>query len=105
MVVIVFGARLALSRYIYNSSEFGLRDTAISSMMAPKGLAAAVLAVVPLQYGVVGGEVIRDTTNIAVLISISLCALLVMVYPLSAVQRIYSRTLSKPLEYDVVEEP
>lgn len=97
MILIVFGARLALSRFIYQGEDFGLREAAISSMMAPKGLAAAVLAVVPLQYGVPGGEVIRDTANMAVLLSISLCALLVIVYPLNAVQRIYSRLLGKPL--------
>ena len=105
MIVIVFGARVALSRFVYRGQEFGLRDAAISSMMAPKGLAAAVLAVVPLQYGIVGGEVIRDTANMAVLISISLCALLVMVYPLSGVQRAYSRLLSKPLECDDISDP
>jgi NhaP-type Na+/H+ or K+/H+ antiporter len=98
MILIIFGARLVLSRFIYEGKEFSLRDAAISSMLAPKGLAAAVLAVMPLQYGVVGGEVIRDTVNMAVLISISLCALLVMIYKHSGVQLVYSRLLAKPNE-------
>lgn len=54
-----------------------------------------VLAALPLQYGVVGGEVIRDTTYMVVLVSISLTALLVIAYPLPAMQRFYGRALGK----------
>jgi hypothetical protein len=64
-------------------------------MMAPKGLAAAVLAALPLQYGIAGGEVIRDTTYMVVLFSISLTAVLVMAYPAPAVRSLYSSLLGK----------
>ena len=50
----------------------------------------------PLQVGVPGAEVIRDATYMVVLVSISLCALLVAIYPLSAVQWAYSVLLNKP---------
>jgi cell volume regulation protein A len=65
--------------------------------MAPKGLAAAVLATLPLEYGVAGGEVIRDTTYMVVLVSITLTALLVMVYPGRYTQRLYALILGKPV--------
>ena len=55
-----------------------------------------MLATLPLQYGVAGGEVIRDTTYMVVLVSITLTALLVMIYPGRFAQRVYSRTLNKP---------
>jgi NhaP-type Na+/H+ or K+/H+ antiporter len=97
MVLLVYAMRMALTRFIFRDPGYTLRDTAFVSMMAPKGLAAAVLAALPLQYGIGGGEVIRDTTYIVVLISISLTALLVMVYPLANVQRLYSQTLGKPV--------
>lgn len=97
MTVLVFAMRAGLTRFVYRDAGYTLRDSAITSMMAPKGLAAAVLAGLPLQYGVVGGETIRDTTYMVVLISISLCALLVAVYPLPSVQKFYSRALAKPI--------
>lgn len=98
MVALVFLMRLVLTRLVYRAPDFGLRDSAITSMMAPKGLAAAVLASIPLQFGVPGAEIVRDTTYMVVLFSIVLCALLVTLYPLSGVQKIYSRLLGKPLE-------
>lgn len=97
MTALVFAMRTSLTRIIYSDSVYTLRDSAITSMMAPKGLAAAVLAGLPLQYGVSGGETIRDTTYMVVLVSISLCALLVAVYPLPSVQKFYSRALKKPV--------
>jgi NhaP-type Na+/H+ or K+/H+ antiporter len=98
MVALVFLMRLVLTRVVYRAPDFGLRDSAITSMMVPKGLAAAVLASIPLQFGVPGAETIRDTTYMVVLFSIVLCALLVTLYPLAPVQKLYSRLLGKPLE-------
>jgi len=97
MTLLVFAMRTGLTRFVYRNAGYTLRDSAITSMMAPKGLAAAVLAGLPLQYGVAGGEIIRDTTYMVVLVSISLCALLVAVYPLPSVQKFYSRALGKPV--------
>ena len=97
MVLMVYAMRLGLTRFVFRDPDYSLRDTAITSMMAPKGLAAAVLATLPLEYGVAGGEVIRDATYMVVLVSITLTALLVMLYPKRFVQRLYARTLNKPL--------
>lgn len=97
MTVLVFAMRTGLTRFVYRDAGYTLRDSAITSMMAPKGLAAAVLAGLPLQYGVAGGETIRDTTYMVVLVSISLCALLVAVYPLPNMRKFYARALGKPL--------
>ena len=101
MVLLVFAMRIILTRFVFREQGYSLRDTAITSMLAPKGLAAAVLAALPLQYGVAGGEVIRDTTYMVVLVSITLTALLVMAYPAGIVQRFYSRAMGKPLPSDM----
>ena len=98
IVLTVYVMRLTLTRSVFRDAGYSLRDTAFTSMLAPKGLAAAVLAALPLQYGVVGGEVIRDTTYMVVLISITLTALLVMLYPLPRVQNIYGRALGKQVD-------
>ena len=97
IVLTVYVMRLFLTRFVFRDAGYSLRDTAFTSMLAPKGLAAAVLAALPLQYGVAGGEVIRDTTYMVVLVSITLTALLVMLYPLPGAQKFYSRALVKPL--------
>lgn len=97
MVSMVYIMRLGLARVVFRHHSYSLRDTAFASMMAPKGLAAAVLATLPLEYGVAGGEVIRDTTYMVVLVSITLTALLVMIYPNRYAQRIYALALNKPL--------
>ncbi|HEY8887958.1 MAG TPA: cation:proton antiporter [Gallionella sp.] len=104
MVLMVYAMRLGLVRFIFRDDSYSLRDTAIASMMAPKGLAAAVLATLPLQYGVAGGEMIRDTTYMVVLVSITFTALLVMIYPNRFVQRLYALTLNKPLPPPPTEE-
>lgn len=96
MVLLVYLLRLMLTRVVFRDPGYTLRDTAVTSMMAPKGLAAAVLAALPLQYGIEGGAVIRDTTYMVVLFSISLSAVLVMAYPAPAVRNLYSRILGKP---------
>ena len=97
MTVLVYVMRLILTRVALHNETYNLRDTAYTSMMVPKGLAAAVLAGLPLQYQVPGGEMIRDTTYMVVLASISLTAILVALYPLPVVQLLYARLLNKPL--------
>ena len=101
MVLMVYVMRLGLTRYIFRDASYSLRDAAVTSMMAPKGLAAAVLATLPLQYGVVGGDVIRDVTYMVVLASITLTALLVMLYPKEITRQFYARALNKPIAQDI----
>lgn len=98
MVALALAMRLWLVRIVYRGPEVALRDAAITSMMAPKGLAAAVLATLPLQYGVPGGETVRDVTYMAVLISIALTALLVIILPWRPVTRMYGWLLGKASE-------
>lgn len=92
MVALVFLIRLAITRLAIDEN-YTLRDAAITSMMGPKGLAAAVLAGLPSQYGFVGGDVIRDTTYMIVLFSIIFCAVLVAIYPNRYIRRIYAWVL------------
>ncbi|NUO20246.1 cation:proton antiporter [bacterium] len=54
------------------------RDATLVSTMAPRGLAAATLASIPLQAGVEGGEMIQNVVYSFVLASILMNALLVL---------------------------
>lgn len=96
MMVLVFLTRIVLTRFVFAGDAFSLRDSAIASMLAPTGLAAAVLASLPLQYGVAEGTLIRDTAYMVVLVSISLCAVLIMSYSARPVQAIYAALIGKP---------
>lgn len=101
MVLMVYVMRLGLTRVIFRDPSYSLRDAAVTSMMAPKGLAAAVLATLPLQYGVAGGEAIRDVTYMVVLASITFTAILVMLYPKRITQRFYARALNKSIVLEI----
>lgn len=105
MVLVIYLMRVILTRFVFRNKEYSLRDTSFTSMLAPKGLAAAVLAALPLQYGVTGGEVIRDTTYMVVLVSITLTAILVMAYPSRYTQRFYAMIMAKPLAEKADEVP
>ena len=58
-------------------------------MMIPKGLAAAVLATLPEQAGVPGGEAIKYITYSVVLISILITSILILLNNKKGVQKIY----------------
>lgn len=96
MVLAVYAMRALVVRGVCRGPDYSLRDQSITAIMAPKGLAAAVLATLPLQNGVEGGEIIRDVSYMVVLISISLTALLVVALPRPPVQRLMQRVLGTP---------
>ena len=64
-------------------------DATRMAAMAPKGLAAAVLASLPLQQGVPGGELIQNSTYAVVLFSVILTSLLVFLQDRTPVGRLY----------------
>jgi len=104
MMALVFLTRIVLARFVFAADRFSLRDSAIASMLAPKGLAAAVLASLPLQYGVAEGALIRDTAYMVVLVSISLCAVLIMSFSGRPVQSLYGFLLGKQHPAEVIQE-
>jgi NhaP-type Na+/H+ or K+/H+ antiporter len=76
LVVVVYAARLLIARYRL-PTHYTRRDAAIVSVMVPKGLAAAVLAGLPLQAGMAGGEAIQSIVFAMVFMSITLTALVI----------------------------
>jgi NhaP-type Na+/H+ or K+/H+ antiporter len=76
MVILVFVFRLFISRFTL-SRDIPAREVSYISVMVPKGLAAAVLAGIPLRDGVEGGALIQDIVFIVVLFSITLTAILI----------------------------
>jgi len=73
-----------------------VKDLAIMGIMSPKGLVPAILASIPIQMGIVGGDLIQDLTYSVVLISILLCAVLVVLinrdsFSLEFLNRLFGR--------------
>ena len=72
----------------------GPKDFSVMAVMVPKGLAAVVLASIPLQQGVAGGEIIRDVTYGVVLFSIVITSILVLLLEKTRLPGVYAWVLS-----------
>jgi len=58
------------------SNSIPIKDASVMAIMVPKGLAAAVLASIPYQQGLIGGELIQNVTYAVILFSILLTSIL-----------------------------
>ncbi len=76
VTLLIFAARIPIVRFGVDPGV-GSGDASRMAAMAPKGLAAAVLASLALQQGVEGGEMIQNSTYAVVLFSIVLTSVLV----------------------------
>jgi NhaP-type Na+/H+ or K+/H+ antiporter len=76
LVLLIFAVRLVITKAVVSNS-IPWFERSVMSVMVPKGLAAAVLAGLPAQYGIPEATLIQDTVYRVVIISIVLTALLV----------------------------
>jgi len=90
IVLAAYAGRLLITRGLL-SRKVPWTEARVVSYMVPKGLAAAVIASIPLAAGVPGGEVIRDTVYQVVLLSILLTAGLVPAMETGALRWGYRR--------------
>ena len=61
-----------------NKDEYSRLDVMIMTAMGPRGLAAAVLASIPMQMGIEGAEFIRESIFAVIPLSILFTAIFVM---------------------------
>ncbi|MDD2196665.1 MAG: cation:proton antiporter [Bacteroidales bacterium] len=95
IAIIIFISRVPVVKFSVRK-PFATSDLTMMSIMVPKGLAAAVLASLPLQQGIEGGEFIRDITYAVILISIVFTSVLIpLVEKSSTVRTIYGLFLRK----------
>lgn len=71
------------------------RDASLVAVMVPKGLAAAVLASVPLQKGLPQADWIQAIVYAVILFSILACATLVFLIERTALGRVYGKILGR----------
>jgi cell volume regulation protein A len=89
---IVFAALIIRTILVYFSVPRAVPvwDASVMAIMIPKGLAAAVLAAIPLQKGVIGGEFIETTTYSIILFSMVICSILVILLERTSVRSFYA---------------
>lgn len=103
LTLLVFALRIPVVRFSVPKS-ISATDASLMAVMVPKGLAAAVLASIPLQQGVVGGELISNATYTVILFSIILTSLLVFLVSRTRLSKFYGRVFSgfgTPLQREV----
>ncbi len=89
-VAAIYVLRLLIIRLIM-SRKTHWKDAAMTSIMVPKGMAAAVLAGLPVQAGVPEGATIQSMTYAVVLFSILITAVMVPLIDRSGLQNVYRR--------------
>lgn len=96
LTAIAFAVRIPATRLAIERS-LPDKDRSIIAVMVPKGLAAVVLASVPLQQGILGGELIQNVTYGVVLMSIVATSFLVMLIDKTKFHEIYDWLFSPRL--------
>ncbi len=98
IVVAVYATRHVLA-YFTTDRDVPRSYAAVTAIMVPKGLAAAVLAGLPLQAGIEGGETIQAVAYVVVLLSIGATAIMIPLQRVQPVSGIYSGIFRKfPLD-------
>ena len=88
LTVVVFVLRIPAVK-ITVSKSIPVKDASIMAIMVPKGLAAAVLASIPFQQGVIGGELIKSVTYGVVLLSIVMTSFLLLLLEKAGLSALY----------------
>ena len=88
VTLLIFILRIAIVRFGVHKST-PRRDACRMAVMAPRGLAAAVLASLPLQHGIAAGDLIQNSTYAVVLFSIIFTSVLIFLQDKTFVGGIY----------------
>jgi potassium/hydrogen antiporter len=100
----LFVVRILIVRFFIPKS-IPVWDAGVMSVMIPKGLAAAVLAAIPLQMGVTGGLFIETTTYAIILFSIMICSILVLLLERTPLKRVYGLFFRKFAQPEETQPP
>ena len=88
ITLVLFVMRILVVRFFIPKS-IPAWDASVMAVMIPKGLAAAVLAAIPLQMGVTGGLFIETATYAIILFSIMICSILVLLLERTPLKKLY----------------
>ncbi len=106
ITLVLFAMRILIVKISAHKekSTLPVEDKMFMSGIVPKGLAAAVLATIPLQKGITDGEMIQNIVFAVILFSILFTSILMPVMEKdNAVSRFYKRCLSEKKEPTITE--
>ena len=106
IAVVLFALRIPIVLLSVHKDKEGIptEDKMFMSGIVPKGLAAAVLATIPLQNGIAGGELIQNVVFGVILFSIIFTSILVPVLDKdNAVSRFYRNRFEKKKDPSITE--
>ncbi|MBO7495417.1 MAG: cation:proton antiporter [Salinivirgaceae bacterium] len=96
LVGAIYLARLFSTRFLVRDTDIKWEDKSVMSAMVPKGLAAAVLAGLPLQYGIPEGSEIQIIVYNVVFVSILVTSILIPLIRTRFISRFY-RVFFRPI--------
>ena len=96
LVGAIYLARLFSTRLLVRDTDIRWEDKSVMSAMVPKGLAAAVLAGLPLQYGIPEGSEIQTIVYNVVFVSILTTSVLIPLIRTRFISRFY-RVFFRPI--------
>lgn len=77
ITALIFVTRYISIKLMLSKNKFSMLDAITATAMGPRGLACAVLATLPLQKGIIGGEWLQATLFAIIPFTIGACALFV----------------------------
>lgn len=90
LTLLIFLLRIPVVRVSVHKST-PIPDAALMAVMTPKGLAAVVLASIPLQHGIEGGELIQNVSYAVVMFSIIMTSVLIFLLEKTGLTKVYGR--------------
>ncbi|MFC2046898.1 cation:proton antiporter [Chloroflexota bacterium] len=88
LTILIFVLRIPAVKITVTKS-IPTKDASIMAIMVPRGLAAAVLASIPLQQGIIGGELIKNATYGVILLSIVMTSVLILLLEKTRLSNVY----------------
>ncbi|MBI5021085.1 MAG: cation:proton antiporter [Ignavibacteriales bacterium] len=89
LTIALFALRVPVVKYSISKAT-PVSDVRLMSVIVPKGLAAAVLASLPFQQGIEGGEFIQNITYIVILFSVIFTSVMIVLINNPAIKKYYN---------------
>lgn len=91
--LVAFGLRIPVVKTAIRKT-LPAKDLSVVAIMLPKGLAAVVLASIPLQQGIAGGDTIKNITYGIIVFSIIFTSIMVLILEKSGLPKPFARLLA-----------
>ena len=102
VTIAIYATRYLAVMLMFKSSDLTRLEAMTMTAMGPRGLAAAVLATLPVQAGIAGGEWVQEVCFAVILMTIFMTAFLVILIERDATRKIFSKLYLKFPEREAI---